>query len=77
MPKYTIINIESEEEWEVQCSWNELQTMLSENPGYKQGLSTPNFITQPGSTISRTSTDWRDHLKRIKKNSGRNSNINV
>jgi hypothetical protein len=77
MPKYTIINKDTEEEWEVQCSWDELQAMLSENPGYKQGLSTPNFITQPGSTISKTSGDWRDHLKRMKKHSGKNNSINV
>jgi hypothetical protein len=77
MPKYTIINKDTEEEWEVQCSWDELQTMLGENPEYKQGLSTPNFITQPGSTVSRTSGDWRDHLKRMKKHSGRNNSINV
>jgi hypothetical protein len=43
----------------------------------KQGLSTPNFVTHTGNTISKTSTDWRDLLKKVKKGSGRGNTINV
>ena len=31
-------------------------------------LGTPNFVTMVGGTLSRTSTDFRDKLKQIKKN---------
>ena len=77
MPRYTIKDIKTGDEWDVQCTWDELQIILDENPDFKQGLATPNFVTQPGNTISRTSTDWRDLLKKVKKGSGRGNTINV
>jgi len=77
MPRYTIIDISDDTEWEIQCSWDKLQIVLSENSNLKQGLSTPNFVTQTGNTISKTSTDWRDLLKKVKKGSGKGNTINV
>ena len=77
MPRYTIIDTSDNTEWEIQCSWDELQEILEENSNLKQGLSTPNFVTQTGNTISRTSTDWRDLLKKVKKGSGKGNTINV
>lgn len=77
MPRYTIIDTSDNTEWEIQCSWDELQIVLSENSNLKQGLSTPNFVTQTGNTVSRTSTDWRDLLKKVKKGSGKGNTINV
>lgn len=77
MPRYTIQDTKNNEEWEVQCTWDELQEVLKANPDFKQGLSTPNFVTQTGNTISRTSGDWRDLLKKVKKGSGRGNTINV
>ena len=77
MPRYTIKDIKHDQEWEIQCSWDELQTILNENPDFKQGLSTPNFVTQTGNTVSRTSSDWRDLLKKVKKGSGKGNTINV
>lgn len=77
MPRYTIINTSDDTEYEIQCSWDELQIVLNENPNLKQGLSTPNFVTQTGNTISKTSTDWRDLLKKVKKGSGKGNTINV
>jgi predicted secreted protein len=77
MPRYTIIDTSDDTEYEIQCSWDELQIVLNENPNLKQGLSTPNFVTQTGNTISKTSTDWRDLLKKVKKGSGRGNTINI
>jgi len=77
MPKYTIIDTSNNTEWEIQCSWDELQEILEENSNLKQGLSTPNFVTQTGNTVSRTSGDWRDLLKKVKKGSGKGNTINV
>ena len=77
MPRYTIIDTSDDTEYEIQCSWDELQIVLNENSNLKQGLSTPNFVTQTGNTISKTSTDWRDLLKKVKKGSGRGNTINI
>jgi hypothetical protein len=77
MPRYTIIDTSDDTEYEIQCSWDELQIVLNENSNLKQGLSTPNFVTQTGNTVSKTSTDWRDLLKKVKKGSGRGNTINV
>lgn len=77
MPRYTIIDTSDNTEYEIQCSWDELQEILEENSNLKQGLSTPNFVTQTGNTISRTSGDWRDLLKKVKKGSGKGNTINV
>ena len=77
MPRYTIIDTSDDTEYEIQCSWDELQIVLNENPNLKQGLSTPNFVTQTGNTVSKTSTDWRDLLKKVKKGSGRGNTINI
>ena len=77
MPRYTIIDTSDNTEYEIQCSWDELQEILEENSNLKQGLSTPNFVTQTGNTVSRTSGDWRDLLKKVKKGSGKGNTINV
>jgi len=35
----------------------------------------PAMITQHGSTLGKTSGDWRDFMKKIDKQSGRNSKV--
>lgn len=35
----------------------------------------PGFITQAGSTINKTSSDWKDLLKKIDKGAGRHSKV--
>ena len=76
MPMYNITNTETNETTEEAfTSWNALQEHLRANPHLKQGLSTPEFVSQHGSTLSKTSDGWKDHLNAIKKNSGRNNTI--
>ena len=36
-----------------------------------------NLISQSGGTLGKTSGDWRDLLKRVKKGSGRGDTINT
>lgn len=57
-------------------SLSERQALLDTGQ-YVQELSTPNFVSMTGGTLSKTSSDWKDLLKKIKKESGRNNNINV
>jgi hypothetical protein len=75
MPSYTMINIETEEEQEMVLSLTEREELLNSGK-YKQKLSTAKFISQHGSTLSKTSSGWKDLLGKMKKNNPR-SNINI
>ena len=78
MPTYTVKKDDdkSDHTWEIFCSYEELQqTCLEYN--LKQVLSAPKIITGTGSLLSKTDDGWKENLKRIKKNAGRNSTIKV
>lgn len=77
MPKYTLKDIKTLEEWDVMCSYEQLQVILDETPNTKQVLKFPSMVTQSGSTLSKTSSDWRDHLKRIDKAAGKDSKVHT
>lgn len=40
-------------------------------------LDTPKLVTHTGNIVNKTSSDWKDHLKRIKKGSGEGNTIKV
>jgi|TARA_B100001094_G_scaffold261045_1_gene261691 hypothetical protein len=75
MPIYNLKRISTGEEFEVTMSWNELQETLNVDPDLFQMLSTPKFVTDTKGTLSRAGSDWREHLGRIKDNSGRGNTI--
>lgn len=78
MPTYTIKNTETDENWDIICSWNELQELLTENPEFKQMLSAPSFsVSGTKENITRAGSNWRDLLGKIKKGSGRDNTIKV
>ena len=77
MPTYTLKDIKTQEEWDVRCSYEELQTILDEMPDVSQVLKFPAMVTQAGSTLSKTSGDWRDLLKKIDKNAGLKSKVHT
>ena len=77
MPIYTLKDVKTLHEWDVNCSHEELQTILDEMPDVKQVLKFPAMVTQAGSTLSKTSGDWRDLLKKIDKNAGRKSKVHT
>jgi hypothetical protein len=69
-------NVETGEIEEMVLTLSEREDLL--NTGrYVQQLSTPNFVSMTGGTLSKTSSDWKDLLKTIKKGSGRNNTINI
>lgn len=76
MPTYGIRNKKTKEEYEVICSWNELQNIL-EDEDLEQMLSTPKFVTDSMSTLRRAGSNWQDLLGRIKKGSGKDNNIKL
>ena len=76
MPTYVLRNNKSGEEYEVNCSYSDLEDYLA-HPDIQQVIKAPSMITQHGSTIGKTSEGWRDLLKSIKKGSGKGNTINT
>lgn len=77
MPTYTIRNKKTQESFDVFMTWAELQEMLKEDPDLIQQLTTPGFVQAAKTPLRQAGEGWRDHLKRIKKTSGRGNTINV
>lgn len=69
-------NNETGEVEEMILSLSEREELLKTGK-YTQMLSTPGFVSMTGGTLSRTSGDWKDLLKTIKKGSGRGNTINT
>lgn len=78
MPTYTVKRDDpkAKKEWDVICSWNELQEMLLEYK-LKQVLSVPLIVSGVGNLHSKTDDGWKENLKRIKKNAGSKSTIKL
>ena len=74
MPIYTLRNNITCEEYDVTCSYSELQTYLA-NEHLEQVLKFPNSITQAGSTLSKTDDGWKEVLSRVKNASGRGHTV--
>lgn len=76
MPTYLMKHIETGEEMEVIVSISKMEQMKTE--GWTQiHKSTAEIISQHGSTLNKTSGDWKDLIKTIKKGSGRGNSINT
>ena len=77
MPLYTVKDLKTNSQWDVNCSYDELQEMLDNSPDLIKVLTVPNFSTSGGVTHANSKTDdgWKDHLNRIKKASGRGNTI--
>ena len=75
MPSYTIKRKSTEEEWNVVCTWEELQEILKEDSDLTQKLSAPRTVSSVGGVLSKTDDGWKDVLKKIKKGAGRGNTI--
>tara|TARA_R110000782_G_scaffold25744_8_gene66663 strand:- start:556 stop:780 length:225 start_codon:yes stop_codon:yes gene_type:complete len=74
MPIYTLHNKKTDERWDVVCSWDELQSQMTDD--IHQALSTPLIVS--GITGSMKVPDGFKDLKgRIKQGSGRGNTVNV
>ena len=76
MPLYTMINNQTGEEKEMSLTLAERDEFLSSGE-WKQKLTTAAFVSQTGSTLSKTSSGWKDLLGRIKKGSGKGNSIKL
>lgn len=76
MPLYTIKDIKTQEQWDVNCSYDQLQEMLDNSPDLIKVLSKPQFVSSLKTHAnSNTSDGWKDLLGRIKKGSGKGNTI--
>lgn len=78
MPTYTLKDMKTQEQWDVVCSYDELQNTLDNSPDLIRVLSSPNFSY--GGTkdnVSRAGGEWRDLLGQVKKGSGKNNTIKI
>ena len=73
MPTYTMINNETGEEKEMILSLSEREQLLSKGE-WKQKLSTAKFVSQHGSTLSKTDNGWKEVLSKVKSGSAKSNN---
>lgn len=76
MPTYNMKNNDTGEIVTMILSLSEREALLATGE-WTQELSIPNFVSSTGGTLSKTSGDWKDLLKKVKKGSGKNNTINV
>lgn len=74
MPTYTMKNLETGETKDMILSLSEREELLASGK-YKQELATPNFVSMLGGTLSKTSGDWRDLMKKMNKEAGKGNTI--
>ena len=77
MPVYTIKDISNGEYAEVNMPYEDFKKLLEENTNLQQVFKMPATVTDTVSTHRRAGQGWQDMLKRIKKGSGKENNINV
>jgi len=74
MPIYNLKHPETGEVEEYMISISKYEEMKEQ--GYVQEITNGHgFISQNGGTLGKTSGDWRNHLKNIKKGSGKSNTI--
>ncbi len=70
MPLYEMKNLQTGETSDMIVTIAKMEEMISSGE-WKQVMGTPALITHTGNMINKTSGDWKDHLKNIKKSAGR------
>lgn len=70
MPLYTFRNKETGEVKDMMLSVSSMQE-LTEQGEWEQIIGAPNMVSHTGNMVNKTSSDWKDHLKNIKKSTSR------
>jgi len=76
MPTYTLKDLKTLDEWDIICSYSELQTVLDEMPNIKHVLSAPKIVSGVGSLQSKVPSGFKDVLSRVKSGSSKDNSIN-
>jgi len=77
MPTYTLRDIKNNHEWEVICSWDELQTTLDELPNVIQVPSAPKIVSGVKGLNSHIPSGFKDVLDRVKSGAAKDNKINT
>jgi len=77
MPTYVFRDTVTDQMEEHIMKIAELDQFKKDNPQLKIQLQPLNPISDTKSTLTRAGGDWQDHLKNIKKGSGRGNTIKV
>jgi len=75
MPTYDLRNTATGEEITKLCTIAEKEAMVESGEWEQFFTRMPADITHTGNIINKTSGDWKDLLKKIKKGSGGNSGL--
>jgi hypothetical protein len=70
MPLYTFRNKQTGEEKSMMLSISAMEE-LTEQGEWQQVIGAPNMVSHTGNIVNKTSSDWKDHLKNIKKSTSR------
>ena len=77
MITYEFYNTETNEIEEHRMSYKDLDKFKADNPHREKKVSAPASISQAGSTLNKTSGDWKNLLTKIKKEAGGNNEVAV
>lgn len=77
MPTYTLKDIKNNQQWEVICSWKELQEILDNMPDVIQVPSAPKIVSGVKGLNSRIPSGFKDVLDRVKTGAGKDNKINT
>lgn len=77
MPTYDMKNVKTGEIKEMFLKISEKESMVESGEWEQVHLGTAEIITQSGGALAKTSSDWRDLLKTIKKGSSKGNTINT
>jgi L-lysine 2,3-aminomutase len=77
MPTYVFRNTKTDELEEHFMKISELDEFKEQNPHLVNQIGAPSMVTDTKSTLTRAGSEWQDHLKEMKKGSGRGNTIKV
>lgn len=78
MPTYTLKDLKTNQEWDIVCSFEDLQKTLDELPNVKQVLKAPQIIGgRMGNKDMKVPEGFKDLKRKIKAGSGRNNKIDI
>lgn len=75
MPTYTLRDTKTRAEFDVICSWDELQERLDHMPDLVHVLSAPKIVSGVGNLHSKVPDGFKDVLSRVKKGSAKGNTI--
>ena len=77
MPTYEVRDLKTGEDTEIICSYSSLLEKIDSGKFLQIHKSTASIVTHSGSMLGKTSGDYKDLIKKIKKGSGRGNTVNI